>query len=245
MTGEGVQTVKAYYLNVEKAVDDTGANLTRAQKPKTVTVMDGKTGVRSFISSAQLSSPSRNASLLKDFSGFLDFVVPSKDPASHSIVDPLKQDGQAIDSEALRNAEASLTVYLKKKYAAMIEPVNASRPPTTPKVSKIFVPGIFPSGKMGKEFDGLGGRFPPEISDQVIALEMNDPKEQIIEITVCGPDRVPIKPESTADLWANEKHIRLYTMRKAISSDLRLHITVATEKARVRQRFEFHDIALP
>jgi hypothetical protein len=248
VSGEGVQTVKAHYLNIAKAVDDTGASLTRAQKPKTVTVMDGKTGVRSLIISAQLLGPSRNASILKDFSGVLEFVVPSKDTASVIIVDPLKQDGQAIESEALRDAEANLTVYLKKKYAAMVKAESASRPPTTPEPSKITESSVFPSESVAKNFAALralGGGLPPEISDQVIAFEMKDPKELIVEITICGADGKPIKPESTSDVWSSGKHMRLYTMGRAISPDLKLHITVATEKTRVRQPFAFHDIALP
>jgi len=244
-SGKAVQAATANDLTVKVALDDTGTSLASKQKARTVIAEHGKTGIRSLIISAQLQNPSRGAKSIAQFSGVVDLVLPQNDPDSVIIIDPIKQEGEPVQSDRLRDAKASITVFRKKQYATIMKGQHANGSYATP------TPPPHVSGRMMKavpkplrDLHAPGGGFPPTIGDNVVAIELNDPKNRIASIQFREGEKA-IEHTFGSEVWSRGKHIRYFAFDNPLSPSARIHVSLSTEKAKVSQQFDFKDIPLP
>src|SRR5207302_3248226 len=116
--GEMIHLVRAAIFHIENATDDTGHRLLMKGKPKIVWAVNLMRRDRDKAGAwLHLMSPSRQATMLKEFSGTIDFVLPSRDPSSVvTVKDLIKQSGKPVDAPQIKQAGASVMLWLKREF---------------------------------------------------------------------------------------------------------------------------------
>jgi hypothetical protein len=236
LLGEGLSQARGIrHVNLVKAVDDTGKNLIKQENAeKTASVRSFKRlEQRDRIDhTIELLNPSRKAASIKEITGSIDLLLPSRDPQSvFSIKNVLALGGKPLSASQLRSNGVEMVVMNKAQYDAMkkAQPANGAKGEPGD-LGKAF-------GEIFKEL--LSGFF--QVGENDLAFIIKDPQQRLADLELLTAGGQVIKRRSSM----SSRDMMVYSFDDKLPDGAELKIYLATPKAVVRVPIALKDVVLP
>lgn len=258
VVGDLLKEAKAVRLVVERAIDETGKDLVDAEKSKSGFEQIRSAGENNMQLSLALKNPARQATVVREVSGYIEIFVPAKGAQSNiTVANFMAGTGKPVTDATLKQAGIELTVWTKAQYEARKkaeeERLRKEREEKRKKggnepfeelgeaVAETMI-GIF--GKM------FGGGF-EEMGEFGVAIQINDPNGKLMDIAFEDAQGKPIKHKGMSTLGLSLSDLRKgqrtasYEFTDKLPDTARLKLALLTPEAIVKEPFKLTNIALP
>lgn len=224
--------VKGVRAIVTRAVDDTGRDLV-AEPGKTP-------DFGSFNSSTadkgtfkiELKNPARKAAAVKEISGRLELLVPSRDPSSIAKIPGFKgKPDKPFVHPALKAAGVEITLMTKEGYEREKKAAEAQR--------KKDAEGN-PLGGLAEAFGGMIESLMGGLGPNDVVLRIADKGKKIVSIDVADAAGKEI---SSGGMRTGD--YRMLSFQESVPADAVLNVALQTPKAVVSLPFALKDVPLP
>jgi hypothetical protein len=234
LTAPGLESAKGIKVTVDKAVDETGADLRDPDRMRQgdfdpVYAMGGPLTV-----SLRLKNPARKSATLPEVSGKIELHVPDQDPESVvTVPNILAATGKPLAAEALKKSGVNMTVLTKKQRDAA-ESAGDADPAT----------GDGPEAAMAAALrNAFEGLF--QMEDNDICLLIEDPDRNIITFELQNSAGEKIETNGSMSMGGPEKQTKILSLPEPLPEDARLVVYLRSPKAIMVQEFQLKNLALP
>jgi hypothetical protein len=243
-----------------KAVDDTGADLIRAE--------EGPPGPHMFGHTFRLKLPARKAQVLKELSGVVEMLLPERDPqATIKVTGFAARPSVKVSHPTLTASGATVTIVSKAEFDRLrgmprdgSPNLSFGGPPhldLTPKIgpegpkdaaTKGNAAPQAVEGLLGALASAMGGGF--GLNENSVVAIQNDPNRRIWKIEFYSPsgDPIPIRCTEGGNDFSDNGVLRNYTgfsFDKKLPETAVMRIMVATPTAVTRVPFSLKNVSLP
>lgn len=220
------------------AQDDVGVTLLQGYAPNLAPVSVGMTSERDLVGPpvpslvASLTSAAPRAKTLRTLQGWVEVVVPKRDPnATVSIVNLASRFGVSLDQPALQEVGISITIYDRTSLSR----ANGAAPQNGP---------IF--GEQAIRATGNALQL-PELQPGDVALSMTDPNHRFLDVEFRGPDGGPLRYNHNGWYHADSAGTRfdVYRLGPTLPPGAVAVIWLLTDKSLLVAPLDLRNVPLP
>ena len=243
-----------------KAVDDTGADLLRAENAP----LDSSIFGHMF----HLKLPARKAQVLKELSGTIELLLPERDPQSTiKVTGFAARPSVKVSHPTLAANGAMLTIVSKAEFDRLsgmprdgVQNFNLGGPPPLELIPRMMAPDTQKPPVKGdadakgdaapQAVEGLLGALFGAFDENSVVVIQKDPKQRIWKIEFSGASGEPIRIRGTqgGSHFSDDGSPSTYTafsFVKKLPENAVMRILVATPKAVVAVPFSLKNVPLP
>ena len=250
--GEVLSEARGIRVKVLKAVDETGKNLIPEKEKDNEFKEVDASDQGSVKVELELRNPARRALSVTEISGTLELFVPAKDPkAIVTVPDLAAAIGQPFASPGLKAAGIEVAIWNKQQY-------EARRKTEEEKLKKAFEERKKKAGESGAGAEDLGealagglmkvfgGLFSAmtDMSENGIAIQINDPKRQVISIEFQDREGKAIGHQGRTTLGGEERTM-IFDFENKLPEGTKVKLYLMTPASVIRSPFRLTGVALP
>ncbi len=249
--GEVLSEARGIRVTVLKAVDETGKNLIPEKEKENEFKEVDASDQGSVKVELELKNPARRALSVTEISGTLELFVPARDPkAIVTIPDLAAAIGQPFAHAGLKAVGIEVAIWNKQQY-------EARRKTEEEKLKKAFEERKRKTGEAGVAEDlgealagGLmkifGGLFSAmtDMSENGIAIQINDAKRQVISIEFQDREGKAIGHQGRTTLGGEERTM-IYDFEKKLPEGTKVKLFLMTPGSVIKTPFRLMGVPLP
>lgn len=227
-----VASVKGVRAIVAKAVDDTGRDLVENPgKTPDFESLSARGDDRGTVK-LELKNPARKSVVVREISGRLELLIPSRDPASVAKIPSFRSKvDKPFAHPSLKAAGVEVTLMTKEGYEKEKKAAEAQR--------KKDSEGN-PLGGLAEAFGGMIEMLMGSMGPNDLVLRISDKGKKIVSIDVTDASGKEI---SSGGMRSSE--YRQMSFQEPLPTDAILNVALQTPKAVVSIPFSLKDVTLP
>lgn len=256
VVGEVITDAKGIRVIVLKAVDESGKDLmldSGRGKNKDNDFKEVDTSDKSTVKvDLELKNPARTALAVQEISGTVELFVPKRDPAAIVTVLNLGSAvGKALVNPALKTAGIEVSIWNKEQYQTRKKGEEERLKKQFEERKKKAATEGKPEEDLGealaeglmKAFGGLFGAM-TEMSDNGIALQINDPSKTLVSIEFTDAEGKTVSHQGRTTLGDTERTM-IYDFSEPLPPTTQIKFFLMTQKSIVKAPFKLAGIPLP
>ena len=251
VVGDNLKDAKGIRVTVDRAVDETGKNLLDDKKTEKNFKEINLQGENNAKLTLDLKPSERNASVIKEISGYIEIFLPTKDPKSViAVAGVMKGAGKPVVNAALKAAGLEVTVWTREQYEARKKAeeervrkeqqekrkTNGAQP--VEELAELMVEGL------SKIFGGMFGGF-DELSENSVVITVKDPGTKLLDIEFEDARGKPIKTSGSRSSGDRETTTRVFDLDEKLSDTARVKFALLTPASISKVPFKLVSVALP
>lgn len=272
LTGDALGDAKGIRTTIDKAVDDSGRDLSDPEKQdKAFDALNTRGGGEQV--TIKLKNPARKATEIKELTGTLELHMPSADPAATVTVSNMKAVmGKPIEDPALKAAGVEVIVFNKEQFEARkkaeeqkkaeqrnnknkqagakdpkavveeLAKLDPNDPKSAEKLGAALGEGF--GEALAEAFSGLFSGF-MSVGEGDLAFATKDPKSRIVSMEIQTAAGKKIDTHGYSSSGEPKSRTEVVHYGQPVPDDARLQIYLATEKSIVAVPLQLTSIPLP
>ncbi|MEP7271559.1 MAG: hypothetical protein ABI882_08630 [Acidobacteriota bacterium] len=252
VVGEILTEAKGVRVIVARAVDETGKDLmpekVKENEFKELDTPDTSTIKVEF----ELKNPARQALAVQEISGTVELFVPKRDPSAMVTIPSLGTAvGRAFVSPALKAAGIEVSIWNKEQYQTRKKTEEERLKKAFEEKKKKAAESGTPDEDLGdalanglmKIFGGLFGAL-TEMGENGIAIQVNDPKRQLVGIEFRDASGKTISHQGRTTLGDTERTM-IYDFAETLPATTQIRFFLMTPRSIVKVPFKLTGVPLP